>query len=449
VPSPPPRLAATLLALLLGAALAGCGKSLPAEGQGRGAAVTTVAESGQLAASGLATRNTTRLGGANPVADAAGVALATYPGLTPATRPQAVVLVNDRNWPAALAASALASAPLRAPLLYSEGNTLPSLSGQALAALKPTGAALLEGAQVIEVGTSVARPGYRTRTVSGSTPDVLADGVERLVGTIHGGSPHRVIVVGAKGPPALAMPAAGLAAESGAPILPVDAAGIPPATGRALARLHRPVIYVVGPPTAVSHAVLVELRRYGSVRRIYPGSRAVGPGGPGSSGEDPAENAIAAARFSDGTFGWGIDQPGHGLAFANASRPLDAPAAAPLSASGDYAPLLLLESADRVPPTLKEFLSDIQPAYDAAPGSEYPAVRGTYNHGWLIGDGGAITATVQAELDTMLEITPQGSSGSAATAVAPTTPTTTAPTSTAEPSTPTSAAEPTATPTTP
>ncbi len=426
MPSPPPRPAAALLALLLGTALAGCGKSLPAEGQGRGAAVTTVAESGQLAASGLATKNTTRLGGANPVADAAGVALATNPGLTPATRPQAVVLVNDRNWPAALAAAALASAPLRAPLLYSEGSTLPSLSAQALAALKPTGAALLGGAQVIEVGTSVALPGYRTQTLTGSTPDGVADEVEHLVGSIHGGPPHRVLVVGAAGPPALAMPAAGLAAESGAPILPVNAAGVPPATRRALARLHRPVIYVVGPPAAVSHAVLVKLRRYGPVRRIYPGPGAVGSGGPGSggpgsSGEDPADNAIAAARFSDETFGWGIDQPGHGLAFASASRPLDAPAAAPLSASGDYAPLLLLERPDQVPPTLREYLTDIQPAYVAAPGSEYPAVRGAYNHGWLIGDGGAIAATVQAELDTLLEIAPQSSSGSAATAAAPAT----------------------------
>ena len=443
MPFPPPRLAAALLVLLLGTALAGCGKSLPAEGQGRGAAVTTVAESGQLAASGLATKNTTRLGGANPVADAAGVALATNPGLTPATRPQTVVLVNDRDWPAALAAAALASVPLRAPLLYSEGSTLPSLSAQALAALKPTGAALLEGAQVIEVGTSVVLPGYRTHTLTGSTPDVLADEVEHLVSAIHGGPPHRVIVVGAAGPPALAMPAAGLAAESGAPILPVDAAGVPPTTGRVLARLRHPVIYVVGPPAAVSHAVLVKLGRYGSVRRIYPGLSAVGSGGPGSSGEDPADNAIAAARFSDGTFGWSIDESGHGLAFANASRPLDAPAAAPLSASGDYAPLLLLERPDQVPPVLREYLRDIRPGYD----SEYPAVRGAYNHGWLIGDGGAITATVQAELDTMLEITPQSSSGSAATAAAPSTPASSATTSTAELSTPASTAAP-STPTT-
>jgi hypothetical protein len=421
MPSPPLRPAAALFVVLLGAALTGCGKSLPAEGQGRGAAVTTVAESGQLAASGLATRNTTRLGGANPVADAAGVALATNPGLTPATRPEAVVVANDRDWPAALAAAALASAPLRAPLLYSEGSSLPALSAQALAAMKPTGAALLGGAQVIEVGASIALPGYTTYTLTGSTPDVVVEEVEHLVGAIHGAPPHRVIVVGAEGPKALAMPAAGLAAESGAPILAVGAAGVPPATQRVLARLRRPAIYVVGPPAAVSHTVLARLRRYGSVRRIYSGPGAVGAGGPGSSGDDPADNAIAAARFSDGTFGWDIDEPGHGLAFANASRPLDAPAAAPLSASGDYAPLLLLERPDEVPPVLSAFLRDIQPAYVDAPESEYPPVRGAYNHGWLIGDEGAITPTVQAELDTMLEISPQSSPSSTAPAAAPST----------------------------
>src|SRR5580704_3337751 len=125
MPSPPLRLA---VALLFGATMAGCGKSLPSEGHGRGTEVTTVAGTSQLAASGLATKNTTRLGGADPVADAAAVALAAYPGLTPATRPQAVVLVNDRDWPAALAAAALACSPLNAPLLYSEANSLPPLS---------------------------------------------------------------------------------------------------------------------------------------------------------------------------------------------------------------------------------------------------------------------------------------------------------------------------------
>jgi hypothetical protein len=414
MPSPTWRLA---VVLLLGATLTSCGKSPPAEGQDHGASVATVAGTGTgLAPSGLVTKNTTRLGGANPAADAAAVALATYPALTPATRPVAVVLVDDRDWTAALAAAALAGSPLQAPLLYSEGRSLPAISAQALATLKPTGAGRLGGIQVIEIGPPAAPARYRTLDLTGR-PAALAAQVERLVATLQGSPPHRVIAVGADGPPALAMPAAGLAAESGAPILPVDAAGIPPATRGVLARLHRPVIYAVGPAAAVSHAVLTELARLGPVRRIYPTPGANGASGPGTSGAGPAENAIAVARFSDGGFGWGVEQPGHGLVFANASRPLDAPAAAPLSASGDYAPLLLLESPSEVPNVLSSYLSDIRPAYGNTP--EYQPVRGVYNHGWLIGDDEAIAPAVQAELDATLEIAPQSVTGTSPTAAEP------------------------------
>ncbi len=405
-------------ALALGAALAGCGKSLPVEAQGQGAAVTTVASAGALAVSGLVTKNTTRLGGAEPVADAAAVALAVHPGLTPATRPQAVVLVDKRDWPVALAAAALASHPLGAPLLYSEGDSLPAISGQALATMRPTGAPLLGGAQVIEVGTSAAPAGYRVRSPApgpaAGKPAALAAWIERQVGLIHGGPPQRVIVVGADGPPALAMPAAGLAAETGAPILPVNRRAIPAATRAVLSGLHRPSIYVVGPPASVSHAVLAGLARLGPVRRIDGG-----PGRAGGVGGDPVQNAIAVALFNEGSFGWGVDEPGHGLVFANAARPLDAPAAAPLSASGEYGPLLLLERPDQVPPALAKYLSDIQPGYSEP---EYQPVRGAYNHGWLIGDERAITATTQAELDTLLEISSRGSAAAPSTAAPSTTP---------------------------
>ena len=67
---------------------------------------------------------------------------------------------------------------------------------------------------------------------------------------------------------------------------------------------------------------------------------------------------------------------------------------------------MLLVNAERVPTVLRGYLSDIQPA---APHSQ--PVRGVYNHGWLIGDESAISATAQAELDAMLEIQPQSSSG--------------------------------------
>jgi hypothetical protein len=394
----------SLIAVLAGAALAGCGKSAPLPVGSSGAPIAQVSTQG---AGGLATKNTTRLGGSDPATDAAAVARAVYPGLTVSTRPQAVVLADEHDWPAALAASALASAPLSAPLLYSEGSTLPSVSSQALAAMHPTGAAQAGGAQVIRIGTTTAAPaGYRTSTLAGSEPAALAAEVAQLESRAHGVAPRQVIVLAENAPPALVMPAAGLSAESGAPILLVASTGVPTATRAELRSLHRPTIYVVG-PSALNSRVLAQLAHLGPVKPIGGGS---GEGEATGAGGNPIDNAIAVARFADGAFGWGIHEPGHGLVFVNLSRPLDAPAAASLSANGDFGPLLLLEGVasapgteTSIPPALAGYLSDIKPAYSP----QVPPVRSVYNHGWLIGDEQAITAVTQAEIDTLLETSPR------------------------------------------
>jgi hypothetical protein len=54
---------------------------------------------------------------------------------------------------------------------------------------------------------------------------------------------------------------------------------------------------------------------------------------------------------------------------------------------------------------LGAYLADIQPAYTSAPA--FQPVHGVYNHGWLIGDERAISAVTQAEIDTLLEISPR------------------------------------------
>jgi hypothetical protein len=402
--APSRRLA--VCALALAAIVSGCGKTLPRSSQS-GKAIAPVSPEG---AGGVATKNTTRLGGADAATDAAAVALAVYPGLTPASRPQAVVLVDEQDWPAALAASALASAPLKAPLLFSKGGALAEVSEQALTTLHPTGASTLEGAQIVGIAASSATQanpkGYRTHALSDANAYALAAKVQRLLEAIQGSEPRQVIVAAADGPPAQAMPAAGLAAESGAPILLVSTTAVPPATSRALARLHKPTIYVVGSSAAVSNRVVAQLARLGPVRRV------VSPVGH-IDRNDPIGNAVAAAIFSDDGFGWGVDEPGHGLAFASILRPLDAPAAAPLSANGDYAPLLLLDGPVGIPQVLSEYLRFIRPAYSSAPA--YRPVNGAYNHGWLIGGEGAISARTQAELDTMLEIAPQAVTTTSAT----------------------------------
>jgi len=159
--------------------------------------------------------------------------------------------------------------------------------------------------------------------------------------------------------------------------------------------MHRPSIYLLN-AGQLSHDSLGELARLGRVTSVASSS-------PGEAQRDAA-NAVALARYTDGTFGWGVKEPGHGLVFASTGRPLDAPAAALLSATGNYGPLLLLEGPASIPASLASYLGDIQPAYSTAP--EFQPVRGVYNHGWLIGDERAITSVVQAELDSVLEISP-------------------------------------------
>ncbi len=390
---------ALLAAVLAGAVLAGCGKSAPSgagdNGSGSAGPIAQVSSEG---AAGLSTKNTTRLGGSDPATDAAAVARAVYPGLTASTRPQAVVLVNEHDWPTALAASALASAPLGAPLLYSAGSTLPAVSSQALEAMHPTGAAQAGGAQVIRIGADTAAPGdYRTSTLTTSEPAALAAEVARLVGRTRGVAPRQVIVLASDAPPALVMPAAGLSAESGAPVLLVSSTRLPAPTRAELASLHQPAIYVIDPP-ALGSRVISELAHLGSVKLI--GSPAATP--------SAVPNAIAVTRYADGAFGWNIHEPGHGLVFANPSRPLDAPAAALLSASGDFGPLLLLGDSSppggaSLPSSLASYLSDIKPAFSP----QVPPVRVAYNHGWLIGDERAISAVTQAEIDALLEASPR------------------------------------------
>jgi putative cell wall-binding protein len=400
--------------LALGLLVSGCGKSLPGEAPSE-ANPSVIAPVNAQGAGGLATKNTTRLGGADPVIDAAAVSLAVYPGLTAASRPQAVVLVDEQEWPEALAAAALAGAPLNAPLLYSDKGSLPEVSAQALKAMQPKGAASLGGAQVIAVGAgaAIAVPAsYRARKVTGPNAYAVATQVSKLVQSTQGKVPAQVVVASADGPAALAMPAAGLAAESAVPILLISNAAVPSATSGELKRWHHPSIYVIGSSAAVSSTAAGQLARYGTVKRIVSPVGRIGP-------HDPVGNAIAVSLFSEEGFGWGVDEPGHGLVFANATRPLDAPAAAPLSASGQYGPLLLLEDPKAVPKVLSEYLTDIRPGYSEAPA--YKPVHGVYNHGWLIGDESAISATTQAELDGLLEISPSGSSATTPTTTSSTT----------------------------
>jgi len=398
-----------LLSLLgAGAVLAGCGGGThlltgPTVTEPATTSKPPSQEAQGLGFPSVATKNTTRVPGSDPTADAAGVALAVYPSVAPGTHPTAVTIAPSSDWQAAVASAVLMAPPIRAPVLLSGGSELPRATADALRALAPTGSGVASGAQVIRVGSVPAPKGLRAVSVDAAGPYALAGEIDRFVSAALGKSSPDVVIASADDP-TYAMPAAGWAAESGDPVLFVNHSGVPDPTRQALLSHQKPHIYVLGPPTVISDGIVRQLGKYGSVKRVG----AVGA----------AANSVAFAEFRDppcafaqpcahvpGSFGWAMRSPGHGYVLINSTRPLDAAAAAALSSSGDYGPQLLVNDPSTLPRSVLNFFLDY-----ATPGyTQEGPTAAVYNHGWVIGDQSAISIPVQAEMDSLLEAVPQGS----------------------------------------
>ena len=359
--------------------------------------VEAPAEAEELGFPEFATKNTTRVGGPDPVADAAGVALAVNPSTGGVSGPGAVTLVDVADWPAGIAAASLAAAPVGAPILLSDGGELPELTASAIRALAPAGTSATDGKQVFAIGGAARPEGFDSVELEGSNAAEIAAKVDRLR-TRLAGEPEHVLVT-TSDDPAFAMPAAGWAARSGDPVLFATSSALPAATAKALSEHKDARVYVLGPRSAIPAAVIKE------IDKIAPRVERVGA-------KDPVENAIEFARYSDGDFGWNVNDPGHGFVIANVDRPMDGAVAAPLSASGTWGPLLVTDAADSVPEALRGYLLDLKPGYVEDP------TRALYNHVWIIGDTSAISVGFQAQVDGLAEVT-QVRSGSGATPLGP------------------------------
>jgi ell wall binding domain 2 (CWB2) len=349
----------------------------------------------------VATRNTTRVAGATAVADAAGVALAVYPSAAPGTHPAVVTLAPTDDWEAALASSVLMAPPIHAPVLLSGSGSEPTATSDALKLLAPTGSGDVSGAQVVLVGDVSKPSGLRAATIGGSGPYAAAAEIDRFVTAADAGRASPDVVIASSSNPAYAMPAAGWAAESGDPILFVTPTSIPKPTIQALQAHQKPKIYVLGPPSVVSNAVVKQLGSYGTVERV--------------SGNDPSSNSVAFAVYRNppckygqacahvpGSFGWAMRSPGHGYTLLNASQPLTAAASAALSGSGDYGPQLVVDNGSTLSkPVLNYFLNYATPGYT----QEGPTAA-VYDHAWIIGDDNVLSVAAQAELDDVLQVIP-------------------------------------------
>lgn len=385
-------LAALLLVVLV--AVSGC-KNLnekKSNARGNGTPPQVSAQSSDTSASAelgfpvTATRNTTRVAGADAVADVAGAVSAVFPATSADNRPHAVAIVDKNNWQGAIAASVLMANPLGVPVLLSDGTSLPPVSRDTLKRLHPGGSPLAENAQIIRIGDGSAQvAGYHTAIVPGTDIYEIAAGIDRFF-SVARAKPASDVVVASGEQPAFAMPAAAWAARSGDSVLFVKHDVVPAFTRSALKRHSHPNIYVLGPSSAIGSAVIKTLSKYGSVHRV--------------DGATPVQNAIAFTKYQSHGFGWGITTPGQNFTLANISRPADAAGAAVLATAGVFAPLLLTDRSDALPTPLDNYFLDVQPGYQSNPNS------GVFNHVWILGDDNTVSVAAQGRLDTITELVP-------------------------------------------
>jgi hypothetical protein len=336
----------------------------------------------------VATRNTTRISGPDPTTDAAAAALATHPPAPGAKPLQAAFVVPDHDWQAGIAASVLAGPPTRIPVLVSGQGSVPDATTQVLAQLNPQGGGASSNVQVYSAGGASVPSGLRSGELHGGTPAEIANSIDQLRQRLAKREPEHILVV-TSDRAGYAMPAAAWAARSGDPVLFSGRNQVPQPTLAALRRHAAASVYVLGPESAISHSALTQIGRVSArVQRV------------GATGV--VQNALFFARYTDGSFGWNLNDPGHGMELANSDRPLDAAAAASLASSGKWGPLLITDTANGLPPELRSFFLDIKPGYATDP------TRAVYNHVWLMGDATAIGGEVQAEIDELAELAPIG-----------------------------------------
>ena len=218
----------------------------------------------------------------------------------------------------------------------------------------------------------------------GATRPPVAASIERLHSELVKGAPDHIVVVSAE-QPGYAVARRRLGGPLGDPVLFAAAA--------TASRPDREG------PQAVREGP--GLRARPRIRRLRPSPLADLARlrtGAADRGEDPVTNAIEFARYTDGTFGWNVNDPGHGFVVARADRRSTPAAAAPLSATGTWGPLLLTDSAATLPGALRGYLLDVKPGYRTDP------TRALYNHVWVIGDQGAIDVNQQAAIDDLAEL---------------------------------------------
>lgn len=347
----------------------------------------------------LDTKNTTRIATDDGVKAAIETSQMVWPATDEGNRPGTILIGQIGQWKINLVAVDLIHHPNNGPLLYAKKDQIPRSTLNEIKRLKPKGSQANNGVQVIMVGNfsnkvvkELRDQNLKVDTITGKDPVNMAQKIDAYYANVSDELPNSV-VVGSVDSPDYTLPAANWIAHMPEPLLYVKKDSIPSGTVEALKKRHGQAhIYILGPTSAVSAKVKDHLGNYGDVTRI--------------SGKTPEENAIAFAKFKDPQtdFGWGVDEPGHGLAFNNLDNLDAAIASAPFAHMGKHAPMLVL-SGHTLSMPLRDYLASIKPEYNKEP------TEGPYNHAVIIGSTKAIPFSTQGMIDEMLEIIPKNGEG--------------------------------------
>ncbi|GGC82863.1 hypothetical protein GCM10007216_11760 [Thalassobacillus devorans] len=337
----------------------------------------------------LQTKNITRL----PAEDLVESSLYTSQTIWPATQeenhPNAIILAPGEDWQTTLAAADLIHHPVNGPILPYQEDGLDERVLEEINRLNPLG--IQDGTEIILIGNASKKikdqiAKYQVHQINGETYKETAKNIDDYYADMTEGYPENVIVVSGDDKAKLfSLPVINWIAHMAEPVLFVSGNSVPEETKEALKNRDNPTIYIVGPEKFISTKVESDLGEYGTTERI--------------AGKTAVETSIAFAMYKDEKtgFGWGLEEPGHGVSMISDQTSDYALTAAPFSHLGKHAPLIWLPDG-KTNKDLEEFLKLIQPTFKEDPS------KGPYNHGFLTGNTEDIPVETQGMIDSMLEI---------------------------------------------
>jgi hypothetical protein len=370
------------------------------------------------------TKSTQRLYGADPFQEAVSVTQHVWTAALPENAPNENNNVPDRPWGVTLVTpddplTAITALPLLhfpddAPILYVTRDGIPQVTADEIKRLGDTGMSRFHNADAFVVGAA-ANPGVERDLkamglsyVTVTAPDVpeLANTVDRLYGKIENpdtGVPNmdngaQNVMIGSLQSYKYLLPATHWVAHMASGLLWVNANSVPQPTIDALERRKGQArMYLFGGPQQISPAVARQLSRYGTVMRVSNDDIVDFNAPPKATAVD---TALAFSKMWDtaGEVGWNIVGPGHGFTLVNESDWQGAVASAPLSHLGFHSPLLMTDSAGKLPPQLDAYLQSVAPTYLTSPD------EGPYNMTYVVGSWDQVAWPVQARIDFISEM---------------------------------------------